>query len=95
MKEEIKTPEKELNKVQMSSLSVAEFRTLVIRMLKELSEDFNCTQKNQTEIKDRLMEMNNLQGINSRVAGAENQISDMEHRKEKTTKQKKKKKKKK
>ena len=77
MKEEIKTPEKELNKVQMSSLSVAEFRTLVIRMLKELSEDFNCTQKNQTEIKDRLMEMNNLEEINNRVAEAENQISDM------------------
>ena len=36
MKEQIKTPEKELNKTEVSSLSDAEFKTLVIRMLKEL-----------------------------------------------------------
>ena len=40
MKEQIKTPEKEFNKVEMSNLSDAEFKTLVIRILKELSEDF-------------------------------------------------------
>ena len=38
MKEQIKTPEKELNKVEISNLSNAEFKTLVIRMLKELNE---------------------------------------------------------
>ena len=37
MKEQIKTPEKDLNKI--SNLSDAEFKTLDIRMLKELSED--------------------------------------------------------
>ena len=37
MKEYIKTPEKELNKMEISSLSDAQFKTLVIRMLKELS----------------------------------------------------------
>ena len=36
MKEQIKTPEKELNKMQMSNLSDAEVKTLVIRMLNEL-----------------------------------------------------------
>ena len=36
MKEQIKTPEKELNKMEMSNLSDAELETLVIRMLKEL-----------------------------------------------------------
>ena len=41
MKEQIKTPEKELNKMEMSKLSDAEFKTLVIRMLTELSEYFN------------------------------------------------------
>ena len=41
MKEQIKTPEKELNKVEISNLSNAEFKTLVIRMFKELSEDLN------------------------------------------------------
>ena len=39
MKEQIKTPEKELNKKEISNLSDAEFKTLVIRMLKKLSED--------------------------------------------------------
>ena len=37
MKEQIKTPEKELNKMEISNLSDAEVKTLVIRMLKELS----------------------------------------------------------
>ena len=31
-----KTPEKELNKMEISNLSDAEFKTLVIRMLKKL-----------------------------------------------------------
>ena len=39
MKEQIKTPE--LNEMEISNLSDAEFKTLVIRMLKELSEDFS------------------------------------------------------
>ena len=45
MKEQIKTPEKELNKMGMSNLSKAEFQTLVIRMLKELSEDLNSKKR--------------------------------------------------
>ena len=36
MKEQIKTPEKELNKMEISNVLDAEFKTLVIRMLKEL-----------------------------------------------------------
>ena len=36
MKEKIKTPEKELNEMDVSNLSDAELRTLVIRMFKEL-----------------------------------------------------------
>ena len=39
MKEQIKSPEKELNNVEISNLSDAEFKTVFIRMLKELSED--------------------------------------------------------
>ena len=34
MKEQIKTPEKELNKMEISNLADAEFETMVIRMLK-------------------------------------------------------------
>ena len=37
MKEQTITPEKELNKIEISNLS--EFKTLFIRMLKEHSED--------------------------------------------------------
>ena len=36
MKEQIKTPEKGLNEMEISNLSEAEFKILVIRMLKEL-----------------------------------------------------------
>ena len=45
IKEQIKTPGKELNKMEISNLSDAEFKTLVIRMLKELSEDLSSIQK--------------------------------------------------
>ena len=38
MKEHNKTPEKELNQTEVANLSDAEFKTLVIRMLKELIE---------------------------------------------------------
>ena len=41
MKEQNKTPEKELNKIETSNLVDAEFKILVIRMLTELSEDLN------------------------------------------------------
>ena len=41
MKEQIKTPEKELKEMEISNLSDAEFKTLVKRMIKELSEDLN------------------------------------------------------
>ena len=45
MKEQIKTPEKELNKREISNLSDAELQTLVVRMLKHLREDLNCIKK--------------------------------------------------
>ena len=68
MKEQIKTPEKEVNKMEISNLSDAEFKTLVIRMLKELSEDVNNIKRIQSGMKDTLIEMkNNLQGNNGRV----------------------------
>ena len=52
MKEHIKIPEKELNEVEISNLSDAEFKTLVIRMLKELNGDLNSIKKIQSEMKD-------------------------------------------
>ena len=55
MKEEHKTPEKEINKMEMNNLSGAEFKTLVIRMFKELTEWGNKIKKNQEEMKVTLM----------------------------------------
>ena len=60
MKEQMKTPEKELNKMEISNLSDAEFKTLVIRMLKELSEDLSSIKKTQSEIKDTLIEIRTI-----------------------------------
>ena len=45
MKEQIKTLQKELNKMEISNLSDAEFTILVITMLKELSEDSNSVKR--------------------------------------------------
>ena len=68
MKEQIKTPEKELNKMEISNLSDAAFKTLVISLLKELSDDLSSIKKIHSETKDTLIKIkNNLQGNNSRV----------------------------
>ena len=76
MKEQTKTPEKELNKMEISNLSDAEFKPLFIKMLEELSEDLSSIKKVQSEMKNTLIEIkNNLQGNNSRVDEAENQIN--------------------
>ena len=51
MKKQIKTPEKELNEMEISNLSDAAFKTLVMRMLKELSEDLSSIKKIQSDMK--------------------------------------------
>ena len=67
--------------MKISNLSDVEFKTLVIRMLKELSEDLNSIGRIQSEIKDTLIEIkNNLQGNNSGVDVAKNQLNDLEHK---------------
>ena len=59
MKEQTKTPEKELNTMEKSNLSDAEFKTLVISLLKELVKDLSIIKKTQSERKDTLIEINN------------------------------------
>ena len=67
--------------MEKSNLLFPEFRTLVMRMLKELSEDLNSIKKIQSEMKGTLIEIkNNLHGINSKVDEAENQISGLEYK---------------
>ena len=81
IKEQIKTPEKELNEMDISNLSDARLKTPLIRMLKELSEDLSSIKKAQSETKDTLIKIkNNLQGNSSRVDEAKNQINDLEHK---------------
>ena len=47
MKEQIKTPEKELSDEEIASLSDAEFKTLVIRKLTEMAEHGHKTEKSE------------------------------------------------
>ena len=66
--------------MQESNLTDTEFKTLVIRVLSELSENFNSIKKIWSEMKDSLLEIkSSLQG-NNRVDEAENQINDLEHK---------------
>ena len=51
MKVQIKTPEKKLNKMKIINLSDAEFKTLVIRMLKELSVYLSSIKKDPVRSK--------------------------------------------
>ena len=77
---------KELNEMEASKLSDIEFKIMVIRMPKvltdnynELSENYNCMKKeietrnkNQEGMKNRISEIKNtLQGITSRLDDAE------------------------
>ena len=61
-----------------------EFKRIVIRVLKELSEnymkkDIETIKKSQSEMKNTINEMKNtLEGINSRLGEAEDRISDFE-----------------
>ena len=56
IKEQIKSPEKELNEREISNLSDAEFKTLVMWMLKEFSEDLSSLKNIQSETKATLSE---------------------------------------
>ena len=68
MKEQEKSPEKELSEMKTRKLSGTELKTVLMRMLKELSEDLSSIKKNKSETKCTLIERkNNLKGIYSKV----------------------------
>ena len=96
MKEQDKTPEKQLNEVEIGNLPEKEFRIMVVKMIQDLrkrmeakiekmQEMFN---KHLEELKNKQTEMNNtitemkntLEGINSRITEAEEQIIDLQDR---------------
>ena len=80
MKEQIKTPEKELRDEEIANLSEAEFKTLVIRMLTEMVEYGHKIEEKvkamQSEIKK------NIQGTNSAGKETGTQINDLEQKEE-------------
>ena len=80
MKEQIKTPEKELSGEEIANLSDREFKTLVIRMLTEMIQ-YKCkteeeVQTMQSEIKE------NIQGTNSGGKETRTQINDLKQKEE-------------
>ena len=58
MKEKNKTPEREVNEMEINNLSDAQFKTLVIRMLQELIGYFSAIKKAETEMEVALSEIN-------------------------------------
>ena len=80
MKEQIKTPEKELSNKEVANLSDAEFKTLVIRMLTKIIE-YRC--KIKEEVKAIQTEITqNTQGTNSERKETRTQINNLEEKKE-------------
>ena len=80
IKEWNRTPEKELSYVEIANLSDAEFRTLVVRMLKDLIEYGKSIRE---EMKALLREIKkNPQETNSERKETGIQISDLGHTEE-------------
>ena len=80
MKEQGKIQEKGLNETEITNLSDAESKTLVIKMLKELTKYSNNIKE---ELKATLSEIKkNLHGTNSEGKEAGIQINDLKHKEE-------------
>ena len=74
MKEQIKTPEKELSNEKIDNLSDAEFKTLVIRMLTEMTEDGHKIKKEVKAIQSEIKK--DIEGANSEGKETRTQIKD-------------------
>ena len=96
MKEQGKTPEKQLNEVEIGNLPDKEFRIMIVKISQDLgkrmeakidkmqemfNKDLEELKNKQTEMTNTITEMRNtLEGINSRITEAEEQKSDLEDR---------------
>uniref|UniRef100_A0A8C9BEN8 L1 transposable element RRM domain-containing protein n=1 Tax=Phocoena sinus TaxID=42100 RepID=A0A8C9BEN8_PHOSS len=96
MKEQDKTPEKQLNEVEIGNLPEKEFRIIIVKVIQDLrkrieakiekmqetfNKDVEEVKNKQTEMNNTIIEMKNtLEGIKSRITEAEEQISDLEDR---------------
>ena len=94
IKEQDKTPEKQLNEVEIGNLPEKEFRIMIVKndlikrmeakiekMQEKFNKDLEELRNKQTEMNNTITEMKNtLEGINSRITEAEERISDLEDR---------------
>ena len=96
MKEQDKTPEKQLNEVEIGNLPEKDFRIMIVKMIQDVrkrveakiekiqemfNKDLEELKNKQTEMTNTITEMKNtLEGINSKITEAEEQISDLKDR---------------
>ena len=80
MKEQIKTAEKELSNKEIDNLSDAEFKTLVIKILKEVVEYGHKIEKKVKAMQSEIKE--NVQGINSDRKETRTQINGLQQKEE-------------
>ena len=78
MKEQIKTPEKELSDEEIDNLSYAEFKTLVIRKLTEMVEYGHKIEEEVKAMKSEIKE--NIQGTSSEGKETRTHINDLEQK---------------
>ena len=84
MKEQNKTPEKELNEMEISNLSDAQFKTLGYQDAPGTHWVLQYHKKDPGRNKGCISEIKkNLHGTNSGWDETKNQINDLEYRKEK------------
>ena len=93
MKKQNKTPEKQVNEVEIGNLPEKEFRIMIVKMIQDLGKRMEAKiekmqeifNKDLEELKNKQTEMNNtitemkttLQEINSGITEAEERISDL------------------
>ena len=80
MKEEIKTPEKELSNEEIANLSDVEFKTLIIRMLTEMAQYGHKIEEKVKAMKNEIKQ--NIQGTNSEGKEIRIQINNLEEKEE-------------
>ena len=80
MKEQSRTPEKELSDEEIANLSDEEFKTLVIKMLTELIE-LGCKIKEQMKAAQSEIKQN-IQGTNSNRKETRTQMNNLEQKEE-------------
>ena len=77
--DQFQTPEKELNKMEITNLSDSEFKTLLVRVPKLLTEYNNIKEEMKVELNEI---KKNLQGTISGGEEAGIQINNLEHKEE-------------